>query len=281
MQRCHEINRIFRTQEQWTNWIDRDGSDIYSKELTDSLIDAVKKNGLVEPISSRGYSPDEIGVNGQNYRETIKAGHLISRNRAILLALVEYERTITKPLQGRNCKVYAPEALTDFALYLRSIFPRFIGSEYTETTSEKDAIWPIVSEDLMALTFPHSSFDVVVTSDVLEHVPDLDRSLAEIHRVLVPGGVTLSTFPFSFLRKGILRARSEQGQVIHILSPQYHGNPMRPDEGSLVFEVPGWDIVDRSLSAGFSDAFFYYIRSARSGVVSADINGILVFVARK
>jgi SAM-dependent methyltransferase len=281
MKHHHEKNLVFRTQEQWREWVGGDGSDIYSGELTDSLIDAVKKNGIIEPLSNRSYSPDEILVNGRNYRETIKAGNLISRNRAILLALVEYERTFKKLIQGRNCKVYAPEALTDFALYLRSRFPRFIGSEYAETPSEKAAIWPIVSEDLTALTFPKSSFDVVVTSDVLEHVPDLDRSLAEIHRVLLPEGVTLSTFPFSFLRKGIQRARLERGQLIHILSPQYHGNPMRPDEGSLVFEVPGWDIVDRSLSAGFSDAFFYYVRSARSGVVSADINGILVFVAIK
>ncbi|WP_102107166.1 bifunctional 2-polyprenyl-6-hydroxyphenol methylase/3-demethylubiquinol 3-O-methyltransferase UbiG [Oceaniglobus roseus] len=40
---------------------------------------------------------------------------------------------------------------------------------------------------------PHgdASFDIVVCVDVLEHVADLDRVLAEVARVLVPGGLFL------------------------------------------------------------------------------------------
>lgn len=281
MKNRYEVIEAFRSQEQWSDWASADGADIYSSDLTYSIIEELKLNGFVEPVSNRCYSPIEILISGQNYRETIKGGGLISRNRAILLALLACERASNKSIQSRICKMYAPEALTDFALYLRSRFPRFIGSEYAETASEKAAIWPIISEDLMDLSFPNASFDVVVTGDVLEHVPDVDRCLAEIHRVLIPGGVTLSTFPFSFLRNGVLRARLEFGKVINILAPEYHGNPMRPDGGSLVFEVPGWDIVDRALSVGFSDALFYYVRSARFGVVSGDINGVLVFVATK
>ena len=39
------------------------------------------------------------------------------------------------------------------------------------------------------LPFPDGSFDVVIATSVLEHVVDVDRSLAEVHRVLRPGGV--------------------------------------------------------------------------------------------
>ncbi|ADB31789.1 Methyltransferase type 11 [Kribbella flavida DSM 17836] len=45
------------------------------------------------------------------------------------------------------------------------------------------------------LDLPDASFDVVTTIEVLEHVRDLDASLAEIHRVLVPGGRFLITSP--------------------------------------------------------------------------------------
>jgi len=38
------------------------------------------------------------------------------------------------------------------------------------------------------LPFPDAGFDAVICVDVLEHVADLDRVLAEIHRVLKPGG---------------------------------------------------------------------------------------------
>jgi SAM-dependent methyltransferase len=45
------------------------------------------------------------------------------------------------------------------------------------------------------LDFPDSSFDLVVNNQVLEHVADLDATLAEIHRVLKPAGYVLSLFP--------------------------------------------------------------------------------------
>lgn len=42
-----------------------------------------------------------------------------------------------------------------------------------------------------SLPYADESFDAVVCVDVLEHVTDLDRVLAEVHRVLKPGGLFL------------------------------------------------------------------------------------------
>jgi SAM-dependent methyltransferase len=46
-----------------------------------------------------------------------------------------------------------------------------------------------------SIPFPDASFDLVVNNQVMEHVADLDRTLAEIHRVLRPGATLLSIFP--------------------------------------------------------------------------------------
>ncbi|MGB0713190.1 MAG: methyltransferase domain-containing protein [Gammaproteobacteria bacterium] len=43
--------------------------------------------------------------------------------------------------------------------------------------------------DAMALRLPDACMDVVICSQVYEHVPDAGRMMGEIHRVLRPGGV--------------------------------------------------------------------------------------------
>jgi SAM-dependent methyltransferase len=42
--------------------------------------------------------------------------------------------------------------------------------------------------DVQELPFPDASFDLVVAAWMLYHVPDLERGLSEIARVLIPGG---------------------------------------------------------------------------------------------
>jgi SAM-dependent methyltransferase len=59
--------------------------------------------------------------------------------------------------------------------------------------------------DVQALPFENGTFDTVVAAWMLYHVPDLDRGLAEIARVLRPGGalvaVTNSVLHLSELRE--------------------------------------------------------------------------------
>jgi SAM-dependent methyltransferase len=43
--------------------------------------------------------------------------------------------------------------------------------------------------------FAAESFDIILNNQVMEHVEDMDRTLAELHRVLKPGGIVLSMFP--------------------------------------------------------------------------------------
>jgi SAM-dependent methyltransferase len=277
-----EIHERFKCLEDWKTWASQHQQEVFSVEHSEKLIESIRKHGVEDPFSTITCPPEQVVIALDNYRETIKSGSLISRHRAMLSELQLVAKKGSSHLVNRQCKVYAPEAITDFSLYLRGIYPKFIGSEFAQTDKEKRELFPIPSEDLQALTFSDGVFDLVLSNDVFEHVPDLDLALREIARVLNDSGVLIATFPFLFqCDKSLVKARLVGGAIEHLVEPEYHGNPMRADEGSLVFELPAWDMVARATNAGFSDAYFSYISSAKYGVVGQGINGVFVFVALK
>jgi SAM-dependent methyltransferase len=55
--------------------------------------------------------------------------------------------------------------------------------------------WPIINYDGVHIPFPDDSFDVIYSSNVLEHVVELDLLTNEMRRVLRPGGVALHLIP--------------------------------------------------------------------------------------
>lgn len=114
----------------------------------------------------------------------------------------------------------------------------------------------IVCQDLERLTFADASFDLVITSDVLEHVADVEKVVAEIARVLVPGGAHIFTVPLTWPLpdKSVVRARYEHGQLLHLVEPRYH----RSGEGgaSLVFTDFGKDLIDLHAEHGMRARFF-------------------------
>ena len=97
--------------------------------------------------------------------------------------------------------------------------------------------------DMQALPHADQSFDLVVHSDTLEHVPDPLRGLAECRRVLRDGGACVFTVPAIVGRL----TRSRAG-----LSPSYHGTPA-DGEGYLVHTEFGADAWRWPLAAGFSE----------------------------
>ncbi|MBU8544285.1 MULTISPECIES: methyltransferase domain-containing protein [Roseomonadaceae] len=106
-------------------------------------------------------------------------------------------------------------------------------------------------EDVTRLTYDPESFDVVLSQDVMEHVPDPRRGFAETFRVLRPGGAHIFTVPQDRdLRHSVTRARLGPNGVEHLLPATYHGDPVR-DEGALVFTDYGLDLPGIVESAGF------------------------------
>ena len=61
--------------------------------------------------------------------------------------------------------------------------------------SDTDGMIDIVSDIQNMTGIPGDTFDTVYSSQVLEHVPNPCKALAEIHRVLAPGGYAIISVP--------------------------------------------------------------------------------------
>ena len=59
----------------------------------------------------------------------------------------------------------------------------------------KSAKAQVVVGDALALPYPDATFDAVIASEILEHIPDDDTAIAELTRVLKPGGSLAVTVP--------------------------------------------------------------------------------------
>jgi SAM-dependent methyltransferase len=86
---------------------------------------------------------------------------------------------------------------------------------------------------------PDASFDLVFANSVLEHMPPLDEVLAEVARVLKPGGRMAFTVPAPELRSLLPRARMLRRLGLHAAADRYvadvdrriaHVNYLSPDE---------------------------------------------------
>jgi SAM-dependent methyltransferase len=92
-----------------------------------------------------------------------------------------------------------------------------------------------VRGDVLDLPFPDGSFDAVIAAEVLEHVPADERAMAEIARVLRPGGRIAVTVP-----------RWWPERICWALSRSYHDVP-----GGHVRIYRGDELGDRLVAAGF------------------------------
>ncbi|MCT8160155.1 methyltransferase domain-containing protein [Pseudoruegeria sp. SHC-113] len=131
------------------------------------------------------------------------------------------------------------------------------------------------NEDLTQLTFEDDSFDLIISSDVMEHLFDIRAAFAETLRVLRPGGIHLFSIPndFPFPDRTTARVAMENGEEIHIKPARYHNS----GDGSkcLVYTDYGADLSD--LIAGLGGR----LSVVRRGGAVAPCHHNATFVMRK
>jgi len=114
--------------------------------------------------------------------------------------------------------------------------------------------------DMMHLSFPDNSWDLVIHSDTLEHVPDPMCALSQCRRILSEKGRCIFTIPIVVDR--ISRFRTG-------LSKSYHGIPTADDEDNLVHTEFGMDFWKYVIKAGFQKCTIHTLRYPTAFAIEA------------
>jgi len=199
---------------------------------------------------------DSKGQWHPNWRERLECPECHMNNRQRLISTLIDQEIKKYP----NKRLYLMEQVTPLYSWLKKSYPEnlIIGSEYLENGVSGEISGGIRHENVESLSFEDNCFDLIVSNDVMEHVPNPLLGFQECARVLRPGGKFLMTIPFwTHQECSIVRARVSNLGLEKILPENYHGNPVS-DKGSLVFTDFGWDVIASVENAGF-------------GVVNADL----------
>jgi SAM-dependent methyltransferase len=137
--------------------------------------------------------------------------------------------------------VYEPATHGVLARRLHRLARSYVVSEYFDGAQPGDVRDGVQHQDLQRLTFDDARFDLVITSEVFEHVADPWQGFRQVRRVLRQGGRHLFTVPSI---PGTA-TQSRQGRP-----PVVHGDPVHP-EGALVVTDFGDDLPTLLTPLGF------------------------------
>jgi 2-polyprenyl-3-methyl-5-hydroxy-6-metoxy-1,4-benzoquinol methylase len=134
--------------------------------------------------------------------------------------------------------------------------PNLHYSEWLDGIGPDKASEGVRSEDLQRLSYPDGYFDIILTSETLEHVPDPDKAWSEIHRVLKAGGWHIFTIPIIPSQKAtVTRAKLVNGNREVYLKLAYHG--AWGDENMVVYTDFGMDLVEKLDGMGLNTEVLY------------------------
>ena len=229
------LNPIFvaRTRSEFERGLQNETlatGDILEQRLQESATDDfVSFDGFCVPCNARvalqlamGPTSPLTGHRNPNWRETLTCPTCGMNNRQRLVATLLKEQL--EPFHDKA--VYFMEQVTPMFRWAEAAFPqhRTIGSEYLGDSHQGGQLAGsgVRHEDVMNLSFPAESLDIIVSNDVFEHVPEPTRAFSECARTLRRGGTLLATVPFhDGYDQSVTRARLENGVLHHVLPPSF------------------------------------------------------------
>ena len=153
----------------------------------------LKGNRFTDPIDGKSFRKLlPYGYKKQRPNALSPSTLSLERHRLMWLYLREETDFFTKDNQ-QNVLHIAPE---------QCFYKRFRKQKNLEyITSDLDSPLADVRADICNLPFEDNEFDVIFCNHVLEHIPDDKKAMAELYRVMKPGGWGIFQVPQDINRK--------------------------------------------------------------------------------
>lgn len=204
---------------------------------------------------------------GQQYREFLPHGNperknalcyrcdAVERHRLLLLFLKNRTEVFSKSMRLLH---FAPEKSLHKILSGQSNL-RYITTDYCESAD--------VHMDITRLAIPDNTFDAILCSHVLEHIPDDHAAMKELRRILKPDGWALLQVPLDIDRETTYEDFS-------ITSPEDRRKHFGQEDHVRMY---GRDYKQRLEAAGFRVSVENYVKTLdatqvkRYGLVEEDV----------
>ena len=214
----------------------------------------------------------------ENLRETCHCRSCGAKNRHRQIGLIAAQ-CVGQQLRQKCRSLRDVARMTDIAIYNTeargpvharlSSMSAYKCSEFIDPAAQSgDVIDGVMHQDLMRLSFDTGMFDLVLSGEVFEHVPDPYRAHGEVLRVLKPGGRHIFTVPFhqTGYHDEVRASADDSGETIHHKDPIYHYDPVKGEESALVYTIFGLEMLCRLKEIGF-ETRMYHLYKPRYGIL--------------
>ncbi|WP_340202990.1 class I SAM-dependent methyltransferase [Ascidiimonas sp. W6] len=145
----------------------------------------LRGNKYIDPIDEKGYR-SFLPYGYENPRDNVLAPGTLSLERHRLLWIY---------LKNETDFFTAPKKILHFAPE-QAFYKRFRKMKHLDyITTDLHSPLADVKADICALPFEENAFDVIFCNHVLEHIPDDQKAMQELYRVLKPGGLGIFQVP--------------------------------------------------------------------------------------
>jgi len=182
-------------------------------------------------------------IDGKQFRKLLPYGYMSPRENVLSPSTLSLERhrLLWLFLKYKTHFFSEPAKLLHFAPE-QAFYKRFRKLGHLDyTTTDLNSPLADVKADICALPFEDNSFDIILCNHVLEHIPDDEKAMKELFRVMKPGGWGVFQVPQDLNRKKTYEDNSitDKKERARIFGQYDH------------VRIYGFDYFDKLRAAGF------------------------------